>query len=97
MEMLLREDFESRLNQIFTINLQGGGIESLLVEVKALGCPAGNTGREPFSLLFEANSAFGLLDQGIYSMSNSTLGEKPIFLVPVGKKNDRYQYEAVFN
>jgi hypothetical protein len=97
MEILLREDFEPCLNQSFTIHLHGSGIQAQLVEVKALGRPFRDGAREPFSLLFEANTNYGLLDQGLYPMENSVLGEKTLFLVPVGVRQNSYQYEAVFN
>jgi hypothetical protein len=97
MEILLREDFEPCLNQSFTINLRDSGIQARLVEVKALGHPFRDGAREPFSLLFEADTHYGLLNQGSYPMANSVLGEKTLFLVPVGVKQNRYQYEAVFN
>jgi hypothetical protein len=97
MELLYREDFESCLNQAFTIHIQSGIIESQLIEVKALGQPFRDGAREPFSLLFEADARYGLLNQGLYSIENSTLGEKNIFLVPIGEKENRYRYEAIFN
>ena len=97
MEMLHREDFESCINQNFTIHLQNHGIESQLIEVKALGQPYRDGAREPFSLLFEADARYGLLNQGMYPIENPALGEKTIFLVPVGEKGNRYQYEAIFN
>lgn len=97
MEILLREDFEPCLNQLFTIRSHDVGIKAQLVEVKALGNPFRDGAREPFSLLFEADAGYGLLNQGLYPMTNSTLGENTIFLVPVGLKASLYQYEAVFN
>lgn len=97
MDMLIREDFEPYLNHSFTLGLPGGGISVQLVEVKALGSPFWDGAREPFSLLFEADSGYGLLSRGSYSMSNAVFEEKTIFLVPVGHKQNRYQYEAVFN
>ena len=97
MDMLIREDFEPYLNQSFNIRLPGGGIHAKLVEVKTLGNPFRDGAREPFSLLFEADTDCGLLNQGLYPLWNSVFEERTLFLVPVGHKENCYQYEAVFN
>lgn len=99
MEILLREDFEPHLNQPFTIRRPSGGVKAQLVEVTPLGKPSRPSAgvREPFSLLFQADSNYGMLDQGLYSVSNPSLGVKTLFLVPVGRKENHYQYEAIFN
>lgn len=97
MKSLTRENFESCLKQRFTINLLETDIPVELVEVKSLGQPFKEGAREPFSLLFEADAAQGLLAQGTYALTSDALGENNIFLVPVGEEGGRYQYQAVFN
>lgn len=97
MTSFTRENFEPCLKQTFTINLPETEIPAALVEVKSLGQPFKEGAREPFSLLFEADSALGLLAQGTYALTHDALGENNMFLVPVGKDGDRYQYQAVFN
>jgi hypothetical protein len=56
-----------------------------------------NTPRqETISLLFHGPVA-PFVPQGIRRLKHSELGEMDIFLVPVGKEQDGFQYEAVFN
>jgi len=51
---------------------------------------------ETFSLFFHGPMEF-CLPQGIHKLLHNDLGEIDLFLVPVGKDKDGYQYEAVFN
>jgi hypothetical protein len=51
---------------------------------------------ETFSLFFNGPIEF-CLPQGIHKLKHLRLGELDLFLVPVGKDKDGYQYEAVFN
>jgi hypothetical protein len=97
MKSFTRESFEPCLKQRFTINLPETEVPAELVEVKSLGQPFQEGAREPFSLLFEADTAHGLLNQGTYALANDALGENNIFLVPVGEESGRYQYQAIFN
>jgi hypothetical protein len=97
MKSLTRESFVPCLRQRFSINLPEVKLTAELVEVKPLGQPFQEGAREPFSLLFEAGAAHGLLNQGTYSLVNEVLGEREIFLVPVGERDNCYQYEAIFN
>jgi len=52
--------------------------------------------QETFSLLFHG-PATHFLPQGIHKLKHEQLGEVDIFLVPVGKDKDGFEYEAVFN
>lgn len=97
MEMLRKEHFDSHLNQCFTIAWQEGQLEATLVEVSSRGLARSKDLREPFSLIFEAPRASGLLNQGCYTVGNEAMGGNTIFLVPVGANGDNYQYQAVFN
>ncbi|MEM5775262.1 MAG: hypothetical protein AAGU05_09700 [Anaerolineaceae bacterium] len=49
-----------------------------------------------FSLIF-LGPADGLLPQHIYNLRHETLGEMDLFLVPVGKGERGFEYQAVFN
>jgi len=53
-------------------------------------------GQEAFSLMFQG-PAEPFVPQGVRRLKHGTLGELDLFLVPVGKENDGFQYEAVFN
>ena len=51
---------------------------------------------EQFALLF-LGPQNPFLPQAIYQLHHDTLGELDLFLVPVGRDQNGFQYEAVFN
>lgn len=51
---------------------------------------------EAFSLFFDG-PASPFLTQKTYTLRQAVLGETDMFLVPVGRKDVGFQYEAVFN
>ncbi len=52
--------------------------------------------QESFSVFFHG-PASPFMQQGMYRLCHEKLGEVDLFLVPVGRDSDGYQYEAVFN
>ena len=52
--------------------------------------------QEVFSLFFHGPSD-PFVSQGIHKLKHSLLGEFELFLVPVGRDKDGFQYEAAFN
>jgi hypothetical protein len=52
--------------------------------------------QEQFALLFRGPLDH-FLQQKIYRMEHEKLGEFDLFLVPVGRDQNGFQYEAVFN
>jgi hypothetical protein len=52
--------------------------------------------QETFSLIFHGPSA-PFMPQGMRMLKHSKLGELELFLVPVGKEKEGFQYEAAFN
>ena len=52
--------------------------------------------QETFSLIFHGPPA-PFVPQGMRMLKHSKLGELELFLVPVGKEKDGFQYEAAFN
>ena len=52
--------------------------------------------QEVFSLFFHGPSD-PFVPQGTHTLKHSHLGELELFLVPVGKDKDGFQYEAAFN
>ena len=52
--------------------------------------------QEVFSLFFHGPSN-PFISQGTHTLKHSHLGELELFLVPVGKDKDGFQYEAAFN
>jgi len=57
--------------------------------------PAPGQGRIPFSLIFRGPQS-SVLPQRTYLLSNETLGEFPLFLVPIGPDDAGMRYEAAF-
>jgi peptide subunit release factor 1 (eRF1) len=99
MELLdLKEElFAKQLNTKFYIQFEDARIELELVEV------AGDSGSldkiegvERFAIYFLGPSE-GYLEQRTYMLEHDALGQLEIFLVPVGRQDDRYKYEAVFS
>lgn len=67
-----------------------------ILRLAEIGARTQTPKQESFSLFF-----LGPLDvflpQGIHSLRHDRLGELALFLVPVGKSDLGFQYEAVFN
>ena len=61
-----------------------------------IGIYAQTERHEAFSLFFDG-PATPFLPQRTYMLRQAALGEVDMFLVPVGRKGDGFQYEAVFN
>lgn len=106
-DLLTHDFFAARLGQRFVIELAAGRVELVLSTVTALPPPrqilsSGEERRipedsaraQPFTLLFTGPAA-PLLPQHTYTLriDGQTID---IFIVPVGKRNDSYLYEAVF-
>lgn len=79
----------------------GDGAEFDLVLVRCTVTPYGDprqwqdqVARVPFSLLFQAPED-GSTEQQIFRVSEATLGEFDLFLVPLGRAGSGMQYEAV--
>ena len=90
------ETFEPLLDKVFEIDFGGGPVASTLIDVKSLTPPsADHEGRQPWSLLFRADSD-ELWEQATYPVRHPDLGELSLFLVPIGPDKEGMQYEAVF-
>src|SRR5579859_1573533 len=97
MRFLTLEDFASRLNETFAVDVDQGRSPFVLVEARPLAAPATpGMVRAPFSLVF-LNASPVLFPQRIYQMENDGLGGFGIFLVPVARNQDGFLYQAVFN
>lgn len=72
---------------------QSDAVEVELIElVEGVSTPR----QEQFSLLFQGPQTH-FLPQMTYRVEHDRLGEFALFLVPVGRTPDGFQYEAVFN
>jgi hypothetical protein len=93
-ETLTKEAFSENLNTTFRIPFQSGETAELeLVEVvETMLTPT----QQQFSIFFRGPLEY-LLPQGTYRMEHEKMGAIDIFIVPVGKEQDGFHYEAVFN
>jgi hypothetical protein len=93
-ELPTHAQFAENLNQIFAIQL--GNEESLDITLSEVSELRESARQERFSLLFKGPGD-PFLPQQLYSMRHEKLGAFEIFLVPVGREQDDFLYEAVFN
>ena len=95
--MLTAADFEACLGQTFALDYEGYRDELELLSVDRLpGAQVVGERREAFSLIFLSRHG-KLLEQRVYTLVNETVGEQPIFLVPIGQDEAGVSYEAVFS
>lgn len=94
---MMKSMFEPCVGTSFRAQLQSDDSVSLtLVEAADLpriesdGAVIGH--QDPFELVFQEPQN-SLLEQGLYTLAHDSLGERDVFLVPVGISI----YEAVFN
>jgi hypothetical protein len=93
-ENLTKEAFSENLNTKFRIPLGDSHAAELeLIEVKEI---ISLPGQEQFSLLFRGPLEYAF-PQSIYHIEHEKMGEMDIFIVPVGKNQSGFSYEAVFN
>lgn len=91
------ELFSRYVNTQFTLRSGQTETKFTLMEVRhwtSLGSKKSPDGKECFSLIFD-RSGNERLAQGTYAATHSALGEFPLFVVPAGKTERKY--EALFN
>lgn len=93
-EFYTKEDFSKHLNTKFSIPTDAPGVFELeLIEVvSTLSTPR----QEQFSIFFRGPLNI-FLPQATYHFQHEGMGEVDLFLVPIGKEEDGFRYEAVFN
>ena len=91
---LQHEVFTAQLNTIFRFQLAPDKeIETELVEVSDLKMYGA---QQQFSVTFRGpNEVF--LDQGMRHCTHDQMGEFDLFLVPISKDPQGFNYEAIFN
>lgn len=94
LESLHKEAFADCVNEVFRVTRAGSAdFEIKLTEVtEQFHTPR----QEAFSVVFHG-PADPFMQQGSYQLRNEKLGEMELFLVPIAKDQDGYEYEAVFN
>jgi hypothetical protein len=93
-EILTKEAFSENLNTRFRIPFQSGDAAELeLIEVVET---MSTSNQQQFSVFFRGPLEY-LLPQGTYHMEHEKMEAIDIFIVPVGKEQNGFHYEAVFN
>jgi hypothetical protein len=90
-------DYQPLVNQSFKITFTDQELVLTLVEVSLVGRPYKEGARQPFSLMFVADSSPGVLPQGVYPLEHHQLGRKDTFLIPRGIEENTCRYEAIYN
>ena len=90
-------DFQACLNQTFVVHLDDGQLkmELTLVEPAEHAMPE-SPNNDAFAVVFQSSSQ-EVLPQQSYRVSNGQLGERNIFMVPIGQNETGVRYEAVFS
>jgi hypothetical protein len=100
-EPLKLSDFAPHAGTTFTVTFPDGVLELSLGAVEPHGTRAPRPDvpglrTEPFSLVFLGPLA-PVLPQRTWNLEHPALGTLEVFLVPLGPKDGRMRYEAVFN
>jgi hypothetical protein len=96
LDQLQSTDFDSYLNETFSIRLEGiEPIDLELVSVTEAGTRSKPEARQPFSLHFLGPVSSQYLLQRIYILEHLHMGALELFLVPLGPERGRMRYEAI--
>ncbi|HWU74171.1 MAG TPA: hypothetical protein VN137_11855 [Sphingomonas sp.] len=97
--ILVLEDFAPHVGTAFTLpgSEESVPIDFTLTEATALSNRAypGQV-RTPFQLIFQVATQ-SVYPQGLYRLTHPAMGERDIFLVPVGRTDAGVDYCATFN
>jgi len=98
LEAVAHDTFQERVGERFTLSGPGGETAELeLAEVTPRGqAPEEGGGRQAFSLLF-AGPIEPVFEQRVYRLDNDHLGSMELFLVALGPRDGRMEYEAILN
>lgn len=90
---LEKTEFVENVNTKFRVPLDDAN--ALELELVSVQDGQSTPRQEQFSLMFEGPLTY--LPQRIYRMEHERMGTISLFLVPIGKTEDKFIYEAVFN
>jgi hypothetical protein len=97
LEELREEVFAQHLNTKFYVPLEQRRVELELVKVAGDKSTLDKIeGVSRFVLYFQGPGDF-YLPQRTYRFEHDALGTLEIFIVPIGQRNNQYEYEAVFS
>lgn len=95
MDILTQQQFEQVINQKFSIQFNNETEMCELIEVKSINAPQHAKSANQFSIVFKSNNN-NIQEQGVYPISNDSMSDISLFLVPVYGNDDEVHYEAVF-
>lgn len=100
-ETLTPSNFAPHVGTAFTVVFTDGSLELTLGAVEGHGTRSPrpelpDLRTEPFSLVF-LGPLSPILPQRTWDLAHPALGSVAIFLVPIGPRDGRMRYEAVFN
>lgn len=100
-ETLTPATFTPHVGTVFEVTFTDGVLELTLESVASFGTRAPRPDipdlrTEPFSLVF-LGPLTPILPQRTWDLAHAAVGSVAIFLVPLGPKDGRMRYEAVFN
>ena len=97
-ELQTAENFEKNLNTTFRLQMETPQpIDLTLAEVAVRPSePNEQDGMARFSVMFFGPPEF-CLPQQMYRLAHPEMGEFDVFLVPIGKEEKGFNYEAVYN
>lgn len=88
--------FVALKGQSFTLTLGDDSVPAILTEASPMGTQSNpDSGLMPFSVVFETTELIDV-EQQIIQVSNDSIGELSLFLVPLGPGSNGMQLEAVF-
>ena len=94
---LTEQEFSQHVGTNFQLRLDQGSVNLNLSKVKGYSSgPNEQTGMERFSAFFDG-PLNPYLPQAVYQLEHERMGQFDIFLVPIAKNDQGFQYEAVFN
>jgi len=90
---LTHENFTNYLNTEFQVERDGEQTQLFLTEISDL---RKTERQEQFSIVFRG-PLDRVLSQGLHRFRHDQMGEFELFIVPIKRSAEDYQYEAVFN
>ena len=91
---LTHENFAAQLSKTFRVQIdETNTMDLVLADVSELKSSAR---QEQFAIVFHGPLEV-FLGQGLRQFEHDEMGQFNLFLVPIGKDDNSYSYEAVFN
>lgn len=96
MQLPSKDSFQTAVGGEFALPFDNGSTLVLTLDKLVERCDLDGQGLVNFSLFFSGPLSFPI-GQGTYSMGHDKLGPMHLFLVPIGKDNEHFHYQAVIS